>query len=106
MSGQHLTVFSAFGDVEAARKAARALVEEKLAACANIIPQIESIYHWKGRIESGAEAMVLFKTTREKYPAFERRLRELHPYEVPEIVAVEIAAGLPAYLDWVGESVA
>lgn len=106
MSDVCIAIFTNFGDAETARKAARALVEEKLAACANIIPQIESIYHWKGKIESGAEAMVIFKTTREKYPAFEQRLRELHPYEVPEIVAIEIAAGLPAYLDWVGESVA
>jgi periplasmic divalent cation tolerance protein len=105
MSGEYLTVFSAFGDIEIARTAARALVEERLAACANIIPRIESIYHWKGKIESGEEALVIFKTTRERYAAFEKRLRELHPYEVPEVVAVEIVKGLPAYLEWVGESV-
>jgi periplasmic divalent cation tolerance protein len=105
MSTNYLMIFSAFGDAETARKAARALVEEKLAACANILPQIESIYHWQGKIESNAEVMVLCKTTREKYPAFEQRLRALHPYEVPKIVALEIAAGLPAYLDWIAESV-
>lgn len=105
MDTQYLTIFSTFADAETARKAARALVEEKLAACANILPQVESIYRWLGRIETNAEVMVLFKTTREKYPAFEQRLRALHPYEVPEIVALDIAAGIPAYLDWIADSV-
>lgn len=105
MSADYLVVFSTFGDAEIARKAAHALVEEKLAACANILPQIESIYHWLGKIESNTETLVLFKTTREKYPAFEQRLRALHPYEVPEIVALELTAGLPAYLDWIADSV-
>src|SRR5277367_1254222 len=104
MRTEYLTVFSAFGDAETARKAGHALVEEKLAACANIVPGIESIYHWKGKIETSAEVLVVFKTTREKYGAFEIRLCELHPYEVPEIVALEIAAGLPAYLDWIADS--
>ncbi|HWB60887.1 MAG TPA: divalent-cation tolerance protein CutA [Chthoniobacteraceae bacterium] len=105
MSTEYLTVFSAFGDAETARKAARTLVEERLAACANIVTQIESVYHWKGKVETGNEALVIFKTTRERYAAFEVRLRELHPYEVPEIVALEIAAGLPEYLKWISESV-
>lgn len=98
-------VFSTFADTETARKAARALVGERLAACANIVQQIESIYRWQGKTESGAETLVIFKTTRERYLRFERRLRELHPYEVPEIAALEIAAALPTYLDWISESV-
>jgi periplasmic divalent cation tolerance protein len=105
MNMQPIVIFSTFADAETARKAARALVEEKLAACANILPQVESIYHWQGKIETNPEVMALFKTTREKYPVFEQRLRELHPYKVPEIVALEIAAGLPAYLDWIADSV-
>src|ERR1700677_3795649 len=105
MAVEYLTIFSTFPDAEVARNTARALVEEKLAACANILPQVESIYHWLGKIESNAEVLVLFKTTREKYPAFELRLKALHPYEVPEIVALEIAAGLPAYLDRITDSV-
>jgi len=105
MPKETLVVFSTFADAETARNAARALVERKLAACANILPRVESIYHWQGKIESNAEVMVLFKTTRDKYPAFEQRLRELHPYEVPEIVALEISAGLPSYLDWIGNSI-
>ena len=100
-----MIIFSTFGDAETARKTARALVEEKLAACANIVPQIESIYRWLGKIETGAETLVIFKTTRDKYPSFEQRLRDLHPYEVPEILAVEAAAGWPDYLDWIADSV-
>jgi periplasmic divalent cation tolerance protein len=98
-------IFSTFADADTARQAARTLVEERLVACANIVPQVESIYRWQGKIESSAEVLVIFKTTRERYPAFEQRLRSLHPYEVPEIVALDIAAGLPAYLAWVAESV-
>ena len=98
-------IFSTFPDAEIARKAARTLVEEKLAACANIVPQVESIYHWQGKIESNTEVLVIFKTTRERYAEFEQRLRALHPYEVPEIVALEPTAGLPAYLDWIADSV-
>jgi periplasmic divalent cation tolerance protein len=105
MPTEYLIIFSTFSNAEIARKAARGLVEERLAACANIVPQIESIYHWLGKIESGNEVLVIFKTTREKYPALEQRLRALHPYEVPEIVALEIEAGLPAYLDWIADSV-
>jgi periplasmic divalent cation tolerance protein len=100
-----LIALSTFADADTARQAARTLVEERLAACANIMPQVESIYRWQGKIESSAEVLVIFKTTRERYPAFEQRLRALHPYEVPEIVALDIAAGLPAYLAWVAESV-
>lgn len=100
-----LIVLSTFADVETARRAAHALVEERLAACANIVPQVESIYRWQDKIESNAEVLVIFKTTRDCHPKFEQRLRALHPYEVPEIVALEISTALPAYLDWLGESV-
>jgi len=100
-----LLAFSTFPDLETARKIARTLVEEKHAACANLIPQIESIYHWQGKIESTAEVLVLFKTTAKNYPAFEQRLRALHPYEVPEIVAINITAGLPDYLKWIAGSI-
>jgi periplasmic divalent cation tolerance protein len=105
MSASHFVIFSTFPGADIARTSAKTLVEEKLAACANILPQVESIYHWKGKIETGAEVMVLFKTTRERYAEFEQRLRALHPYEVPEIVALELTAGLPAYLDWIADSV-
>ena len=98
-----LLVFSTFPDAARAREVGRQLVAERLAACVNLLPGVTSIYVWQGREEESAETLALCKTRREIYPALEARLRELHPYEVPEIVAVELAAGLPAYLQWVAE---
>lgn len=106
MAEEVLIVFSTFADAEAARSAARSLVGEHLAACANIVPQVESIYRWREKIESGAEVLVIFKTTRGRYQQFEQRLRALHPYEVPEIVAVPLMTGHDPYLNWVVESCA
>lgn len=100
-----LLVWSTFPEPESARRAARKLVEERLAACANLVPAVESVYRWKGGVETAAEVWVLFKTTRETYPRLEERLRHLHPYELPEIVAVGLEAGLPDYLRWVAENV-
>ena len=106
MADQVLLVFSTFPDDETARSIVRALVESRLAACGNIIPQVESIYRWQGAVESNREALAVFKLSSERYPEFENKLRELHPYEVPEIVSLEIQGGLPAYLRWVAESCA
>ena len=94
-------VFSTFPDATQAREAARVLVSERLAACGNVLPGVTSIYVWQGEQHESEEALALFKTQREAYPALEARLKSLHPYEVPEIVALELAAGLPAYLQWV-----
>lgn len=88
-------------DHETASRIARQLVEERLAACINILPTARSVYRWQGKIEEAAEVPLLMKTTWQAYPRLERRLLELHPYELPEIVACDIAAGLPAYLTWV-----
>jgi len=96
-----LLVMSMFPDAEEARAIARTLVEEQLAACANLVPGAESIYWWKGVIESSSEVMAFFKTTDDAYKRFESRLKELHPYKLPEIVAIEPWGGLPAYLQWV-----
>ena len=106
MAEEVLTVFTTWPDLETARAAARALVEERLAACGNIVPGVESVYRWEGKVETGAEVLVIFKTVLASYPAFETRLRALHPYEVPEVIAVQVTAGLPAYLRWVEESCA
>jgi periplasmic divalent cation tolerance protein len=88
-------------DAEVARHVARALVEERLAACVNLVPGLTSIYRWQGQIEESTEVLLLIKTTRERLAALEARLPALHPYELPELIAVEIDSGLTHYLDWV-----
>ena len=104
MPEEALMALSTFPDAATAKYAVCKMVEERLAACGNIIPQIESIYRWQGKIETGQEVLVIFKTTHGRYQQLEQRLKELHPYEVPEIVMVQIRDGLPAYLNWVVES--
>jgi len=99
-----LLVYSTFADRESARSVATRLVEERLAACANLLPGVESVYRWKGAVETASEVGVVFKTTGEGYPALESRLRELHPYEVPEIVAVPLRHGFAPYLEWIAQS--
>ncbi len=104
MPEKSLLILSTFPEAGQARTAVRALVSERLAACGTIIPEGESIYAWKGGIETSQETVVLLKAPESCYAAIEQRLRQLHPYEVPEIVGVEISRGLPAYLEWVHES--
>ena len=84
-----------------AERIATALVEERLAACVNILPGLRSIYRWQDRVETADEVLLLIKTSADAYPALQDRLRELHPYELPELLAVESTSGLPAYLQWV-----
>jgi periplasmic divalent cation tolerance protein len=84
----------------------RRLVEERLAACVNVLPGARSVYMWEGKVEEAGEALLMIKTRRDCYPALAKRIRELHPYAVPEIVALPIDSGAPAYVDWVRESVA
>ncbi|HEX3729115.1 MAG TPA: divalent-cation tolerance protein CutA [Opitutaceae bacterium] len=79
---------------------ARTLVEERLAACATLIPAVESIYHWEGQIETSTEALLLIKTGLEQLPALESRLRELHSYQIPEFLVLDIESGSHAYLEW------
>jgi len=105
MSEEAIVVISTFPDAETARRAGHALVEESLAACVNILPPVESIYRWKGAIETASEILVLIKSTTWKYQLLEARILELHPYEVPEIVSLRVDAGHVAYLDWIGQSV-
>jgi periplasmic divalent cation tolerance protein len=104
MADNALLVFSTFPDVATARRIGRELVEQRCAACANILPQIESIYWWVKKVENATETPVLFKTSAERYQALESTLRRLHPYDVPEIIALPVTAGLPAYLSWVTEN--
>jgi periplasmic divalent cation tolerance protein len=104
MPEELLVVMSTWPDAETASAACRLLVEEQLIACANIVPNVQSIYRWDGRIETGAELLVFMKTTAANYAALERRIAELHPFEVPEILGLALQKGLPRYWAWVAES--
>jgi periplasmic divalent cation tolerance protein len=90
---------------EAAGRIARALVDERLAACVNVVPGVRSVYRWEGATEEAIECLLVIKTRRERWADLEARLRALHPYAVPEILSLATTAGLPDYLEWVGESV-
>jgi periplasmic divalent cation tolerance protein len=104
MSERILLALSTFPDAEIARRISIQLVSESFAACANMLPAVESIYRWKEKIESGNEVLVLFKLSENRQSAFQERLRSLHPYDVPEIIFVPVASGLPKYLQWVAEN--
>ena len=99
-------VTTTFPDETAARRAAAALVGERLAACAQVAGPIESTYRWDDRIETATEWYCHFKTTVGRTPDLRARLRELHPYDTPEIIVLPIADGDPAYLRWIEASVA
>ncbi len=94
-------LFSTIDNAETARRIASTLVEERLAACVNIIPNVTSVYKWKGEIETASEWLMLIKTVQERVPALIARLVQLHPYEVPEAVVLNIEEGHSPYLDWV-----
>ena len=100
-----LLVLSTFPDMPTARQIGTKLVSQQLAACVNLIPSVESIYEWQDEVKQEPEILGIIKTTLEAYPALESRLNELHPYEVPEIVAISPEQGLPPYLDWVENQV-
>ena len=104
MTERVLLALSTFPDAEIARRISNQLVSERFAACANILPSVESIYRWKEEIESGNETLVLFKLSEDRQSAFQDKLRSLHPYDVPEIIFVSIASGLTDYLQWVSEN--
>ena len=87
-------------DAGVAERIARVLVEEGLAACVNILAPVRSIYKWRGEIEDASEQLLVIKSTAARFAAIRDRLRDLHPYELPEIIAVPIADGLPEYLAW------
>ena len=89
---------------EVGEKLGNALVEERLAACANIIPGLTSIYRWEGKICRDAEVLLLIKTRRMRVPALTRRVKALHPYSVPEVIALPLVGGSASYLSWVHDS--
>jgi periplasmic divalent cation tolerance protein len=98
-------VLSTLPSSDVAASIARTLVEERLCACVNVLPAIRSIYRWQGTVHDEPEVLALIKTTSDRYDALAERLRALHPYEVPEILALDVAAGAASYLAWVGEQV-
>ena len=106
MAEKILLALSTFPDVEVARRISHELVSGRFAACANILPGIQSIYRWKDKIESGNETLVFFKISAARQTAFQEKLRSLHPYDVPEIIFAGIDSGLPEYLRWVAENCA
>ena len=91
-------------DLHTMLEIARTLVEERLIACANLLDRARSVYPWEGKIEEAAECVGLFKTTSDRLPALETRLRELHPYDVPELVVLDVSGGSAAYLAWLRDS--
>jgi periplasmic divalent cation tolerance protein len=96
-----LIVITNVPDRDTALKIAQALIERKLAACVNILAECTSVYRWEGELETTTEVPLLIKTRAEIYDEVETAIKSLHPYELPEIVAVRIERGLPDYLDWV-----
>jgi periplasmic divalent cation tolerance protein len=92
-------------DAAVAERIARALVDERLAACVNLLPGVRSVYRWRDAVEDADEVLLLVKSTRDALPALQARLVALHPYELPELLAVEAAGGLPAYLGWIADNV-
>ena len=96
-----LLVFTNLPDRASAERLADLLLEQRLAACVNILAPCRSVYRWKGAVQHDEEHPMLIKTTQERYAELEQALRAGHPYELPEIIAVPIERGLPAYLDWV-----
>jgi periplasmic divalent cation tolerance protein len=101
MSTDYQIVFCTCPDKDTAEKIASLLVEHALAACVNILPNITSIYHWQGQIERAEECLLLIKTRQAVYPLLESFIKQHHPYQVPEIIAVSIECGLPDYLNWI-----
>jgi periplasmic divalent cation tolerance protein len=88
-------------DADVAARIARTLVEERLAACVNLVPQVRSIYRWQGRVEDESEVLLVIKTRADRVDALAARLRALHPYELPELLVLPVESGLAPYLEWV-----
>ena len=91
--------------LDVAERLVTAIVEERLAACGNIVPGVTSIYHWNGALQRDSEVLIIFKTTRAVLARLMARVEEIHPYDVPEVLALPVAAGLEAYTTWVAASV-
>jgi periplasmic divalent cation tolerance protein len=106
LTAKHAVVLVTAPDMKTARKLVRAALAARLVACANLIPRIESHYWWQGKIESGAEVLLVLKTTTGRLAALEKLIVAKHPYNTPEFLVLPISRGNQRYLDWVGQSVA
>jgi len=104
MAERIFLALSTFPDLETAQRISNQLVTERFAACANILPAIESVYRWKEKVETGNETLVFFKLSEDRKSTFQEKLRSLHPYEVPEIIFLPVSNGLPEYLRWVADN--
>ncbi|MCU0808218.1 MAG: divalent-cation tolerance protein CutA [Candidatus Contendobacter sp.] len=104
MSLSPLIILCTCPDLATAERIAETVVGERLAACVNIVPGLTSIYYWEGQIQRDAELLLLIKTRQEVYPLLEARIRQLHPYQIPEIIALPIQTGAAAYLDWIADN--
>ena len=100
-SGQILVILVAVGNQKEAVRIGKGMVNAKLAACANIIPRIQSIYRWKGKVVNTQEALLILKSTRLRYCALEKAIKAMHTYETPEIIALPVKEGLDRYIGWV-----
>lgn len=101
MADEPILVLTQMPDQDTARALARSLVEARLAACVNVGAPVESLYHWRGQIETASEVPLVIKTRRDRYRELEAAILAQHPYELPEIVAVPIGDGLASYLEWI-----
>lgn len=99
-----LVVLATAPNAEAAARLARTLVEEKLAACGNVVPAVRSIYRWEGKICDEQEALLVLKTPAKRFPELRDRILSLHPYQLPEVVALRIEDGSEKYIDWIVQS--
>jgi periplasmic divalent cation tolerance protein len=101
----HCIILSTCPNQEVAETIAHALIEEKLAACVNIVPGVTSVYEWKGKIEKSQEQLLIAKTTTSTYSAVENAILKRHPYELPEVISIPINNGLASYLSWIDDNV-
>ena len=101
-----IIVLTNFPDKQSAAACAEAMIERQLAACANVLSPCASIYRWQGKIESAEEIPLLIKTRQQHYERVEQLIKMMHPYELPEVIAIPITGGLPAYLQWIAAETA
>ena len=98
---QSIILYCTCPDTETAEKLSHALVDQQFAACVNIFNPVTSVYRWQGKVEQDSECLLMIKSTNDHYNNIEKVVMDLHPYELPELIAVPVSQGLPAYLDWI-----